>query len=92
MHVHYHLKGLLTQSFLHLHITLPRDAPNVPSLCSHFASANWLERETYDLLGIHFTNHPDLRRILLPADWPGHPLRKGEAYVQEGIYAKGLKG
>ena len=90
MHLHYHLKGMLTQSYLHLHLALPRATPEVPTLCNQFAAANWLERETYDLLGVHFINHPDLRRILLPADWPGHPLRKGEAEVQAGQYAKQL--
>ena len=88
MHLHYHLKGMLTQSRLHLHLTLPRDQPEAPSLCPLYAAANWLERETYDLLGINFTHHPDLRRILLPADWPNHPLRQGEPEVANGIYSK----
>lgn len=50
--------------------------PAIDSVVELWAGANWLERETYDLLGIRFNNHPDLRRVLMPDDWVGHPLRK----------------
>ncbi len=52
------------------------DHPEIPSLSSLYATANWHERETYDFFGIHFTGHPDLRRLFLDDDFPGHPLRK----------------
>ena len=49
--------------------------PSVPSIAHIWRTADWHEREAFDLVGIYFENHPDLRRILLPADWIGHPLR-----------------
>ena len=57
--------------------------PEVPSLCGVWGTANWQEREVYDLLGVFFTSHPDLTRILLADDWVGHPLRKDYEFPLE---------
>ena len=59
-----------------LKVGLPADDPRVPSVVVAFPSANWLEREVFDFFGIIFEGHPDLRRIEMPEDWVGHPLRK----------------
>jgi NADH-quinone oxidoreductase subunit C len=59
-----------------LKVRVPREQAAVPSVEEVWGVANWHEREAYDLFGILFTGHSDLRRILLPDDWPGHPLRK----------------
>ncbi|MFH1323452.1 MAG: NADH-quinone oxidoreductase subunit C [Methanobacteriota archaeon] len=61
---------------LALKVVLDHGAPAVDSVISIWKVADWLERETYDLVGIKFNGHPDLRRILLPEGWIGHPLRK----------------
>ncbi|HXE73492.1 MAG TPA: NADH-quinone oxidoreductase subunit C [Candidatus Nitrosotenuis sp.] len=55
---------------------LPRDDPNIPTVSHLWANADWLEREIYDLFGVWFHGHPDPRRIMMPEDWEGHPLRK----------------
>jgi NADH-quinone oxidoreductase subunit C len=61
----------------------PGNLPEVPSVTSLWASADWHEREVYDLVGVYFTGHPDLTRILLAEDWQGHPLRKDYEYPLE---------
>ena len=64
------------------------DLPRFPSVTSVWKTAEWHEREAYDLVGIFFENNPDLRRILLPDDWQGYPLRKDYKNVE---YYKGIK-
>jgi NADH-quinone oxidoreductase subunit C len=61
---------------LRLKVRVPEEDPSIDTVSSIWQTANWHERETYDLMGIKFTGHPDPRRILLPEDWDGHPLRK----------------
>ncbi len=63
---------------LRVKVGVPEDDARVPSLSSLFPTADWHEREVYDFYGIEFEGHPDLRRILLPDDWEGWPLRKDE--------------
>jgi len=72
----YHLHSLARNVRLRVKCKLPGDAPEIDSLTGVWRSANWYERETFDLFGIRFRNHPDLTRIMMPEDWEGHPLRK----------------
>ncbi|WP_195573685.1 NADH-quinone oxidoreductase subunit C [Paenibacillus sp. 1001270B_150601_E10] len=76
LEVVYHLIGLTTKSEVAIHVKAEREAPSIPSVTPIWATANWNEREVYDLLGIHFTGHPNLSRIMMPDQWVGHPLRK----------------
>ncbi len=79
----YDLYSFKTGKKISLKAFLAKEDPSVPSLSRILPAANWHEREAYDLMGINFTGHPDLRRILLPDDWVGHPLRKD--YIKEGF-------
>jgi NADH-quinone oxidoreductase subunit C len=72
----YHLHSLSRNDRLRLKVRVGGADPAVESVTSVWRSANWYEREVFDLFGIHFHNHPDLRRIMMPDHWKGHPLRK----------------
>jgi NADH-quinone oxidoreductase subunit C len=89
----YHLASIPFQLQLVLKVSKANDRsennlPSFPSISSVYRSADWHEREAYDLVGIFFEGHPDLRRILLPDDWEGYPLRKDYKNTE---YYKGIK-
>ena len=81
--MNYHLVSIPRSDKLRLRVRLSGSDPSVDSLIPVWPGANWLEREVFDLFGIRFDGHTDLRRILLPDDWEGHPLRKD--YPVEGF-------
>lgn len=73
----YHLFSLdFPENEAVIKVNLTKDSPGVPTVCEIYKTANWQERECYDLMGVKFSGHPDLRRILLPDDWIGHTLQK----------------
>jgi NADH-quinone oxidoreductase subunit C len=78
----YHLLSIPKKERVRLKVRLDSASPVVESLTSVWPGANYFEREVFDLFGIRFTGHPHLRRILMPEDWEGHPLRKD--YPVEG--------
>jgi len=80
--LNYHLVSIPRREKVRLRVWVSGIDPVVDSLVPVWPGANWLEREVFDLFGIRFTGHPDLRRILLPDDWEGHPLRRD--YPVEG--------
>jgi NADH-quinone oxidoreductase subunit C len=75
-HVVYELYGLENKVMLGLRVLVSGEDPKIPSIEPVYPNANWHEREVYDMFGITFEGHSDLRRILMPHDWEGHPLRK----------------
>jgi NADH-quinone oxidoreductase subunit C len=95
MEIIYNFTSIPYEHNLMLKITFPRNVegqplPAIPTVSHIWRTADWHEREAFDLMGIEFTGHPDLRRILLPEDWQGHPLRK-DYHAQEryhGIYVR----
>ena len=74
--VNYHLFSTTIHHRLRLKVVVNEDDAHVPTVTGVWRTANWHERETFDLMGVIFDGHPDLRRILLPDDWQGHALRK----------------
>jgi NADH-quinone oxidoreductase subunit C len=72
----YQLVSFTHQHHIAVRVKVDREESLMPTVSHLWAAADWNEREVFDLMGIHFTGHPDLRRILLPDDWVGHPLRK----------------
>jgi NADH-quinone oxidoreductase subunit C len=80
--LNYHLVSIPRREKVRLKVKLSGNDPVVDSLVPVWPGANWLEREIFDLFGIRFSGHPDLRRILLPDDWEGYPLRRD--YPVEG--------
>ncbi len=72
----YHLHSFTLSDRIRVQVFLPAESPALASAADLWGNAAWLEREVFDLYGIRFTGHPDLRRILMPDDYPGHPLRK----------------
>jgi NADH-quinone oxidoreductase subunit C len=80
--LNYHLLSMSQRERIRLRVRVPGDDPVADSVVDLWPTANWHEREIFDLLGVHFAGHPNLRRMLLPDDWEGYPLRKD--YPVEG--------
>ena len=93
--MHYQLRSLENKG-MRIRVIIPIDeAEEAPSITNLWVGANWPEREVYDLMGIKFSDHPDLRRILMPDEYRGHPLRKdfpiqgiGEDYLIDELLAE----
>lgn len=84
MEVIYNVYSIAYNHHLALKVILSRELPEINTVSHIWKTADWHEREAFDMFGINFIGHPDLRRILMPADWEGHPLRKD--YKQQEYY------
>ena len=84
LQVVYHLYSYSKRHQIVLKVDLPRETPSISTMEGVWKVANWFEREVFDLFGVMFEGHSDLRRIMLPEDWVGHPLRKD--YVEQEEY------
>ena len=80
--LNYNILSMSRRESICLRVRLPGESPVIESVIPVWPTANWHEREIFDLFGMRFEGHPDLRRMLLPDDWEGHPLRKD--YSVEG--------
>ena len=97
----YHLVSMKTKEMVRLKAHLEDEDVAVPTVSDLFGVANWLEREVYDMFGISFSDHPDLRRILMPEDWDGFPCRRDYPVqghlpildpMREGDFARDVAG
>ncbi len=79
----YHVRSLRHRALVALKVHLSLEDPRVSSVASIWPAADWHERETYDMVGVVFEGHPNLKRILLPQDWEGFPLRKDYEFPKE---------
>ena len=76
LHAVYHLQSMTHNRRIRLEVSVPESDPHLPSVVATYPTADWHERETYDMFGIVFDGHPALTRMMMPDDWPGHPQRK----------------
>lgn len=80
----YHVYSHKIHGFVRLKVAIPSDKPEIPTLSGIWKSAEWLEREVFDLFGVRFTDHPDLRRLVMPDDYEGYPLLKEHPLCPQG--------
>ena len=88
----YHLFSFDRNEYIRIKSALKGEFPSVPSVSSIWACANWYEREIWDMFGIEVTGHPNLKRILMPPWWEGHPLRKDFPLMGKTEIAEGIEG